>query len=48
MQSRDWASVTLDVVLDFWLPEDGHETDLDAHRASLKCPSHLGAVASFL
>ena len=33
MQSRDWASVAPDVVLDFWFPEDGHETDFDAHRA---------------
>ena len=33
MQSRDWASVAPDVVLDFWFPEDGHETDFDTHRA---------------
>ena len=33
MQSRDWNSVTPDLVLDFWFPEDGHETDFDAHRA---------------
>ena len=33
MQSRYWNSVTPDLVLDFWFPEDEHETDFDAHRA---------------
>ena len=33
MQSLDWASVAPDVVLDFWFPNDGHETDSDTHTA---------------
>lgn len=33
MHTRDWASVTPKVVLDFWFPDDGHDSDLETHRA---------------
>jgi uncharacterized protein (DUF924 family) len=33
MASQDWASVTPEVVLDFWFPGDGHDAAMESHRA---------------
>jgi uncharacterized protein (DUF924 family) len=33
MRSQDWDSIAPDMVLNFWFPEDGHETDFNTHRA---------------
>ena len=33
MEASEWGSSRPDEVLAFWFPEDGHEADLEAHRA---------------
>jgi uncharacterized protein (DUF924 family) len=33
MASQDWGSVTPEVVLDFWFPDDGHDAGMESHRA---------------
>jgi uncharacterized protein (DUF924 family) len=33
MAEGEWASTGPEAVLGYWFPEDGHEADLDAHRA---------------
>jgi uncharacterized protein (DUF924 family) len=33
MASQDWATVTPEVVLAFWFPDDGHHEQLETHRA---------------
>jgi uncharacterized protein (DUF924 family) len=32
MKQEDWTDVSPDLVLDFWFPDDGHETSPETHR----------------